>query len=152
MDEERARIEKDIQSWGCHVIRVPEDDEGPGFAFSIGFHERFDHPEVIVTGLPLDLMHDIVNGIAEVLLEGKRYEVGQRYGEILDAYECAFVEVDRSFYYDFLGTARWYYGNDDFDVLQCVWPDRDGRYPWDDACAPGLVEAQPLLNRPDASS
>ena len=49
-----AQMRDDIATYGWHVIKVLEDDEGPGFAFTIGLHQRFAHPELIVFGLPPD--------------------------------------------------------------------------------------------------
>jgi len=54
-----AQVPADIETYGWHVIEVPEDDEGPGFAFTIGLFRRFEHPELIVFGLPMNTMHII---------------------------------------------------------------------------------------------
>jgi hypothetical protein len=43
-----AQMRADIATYGWHVIKVLEDDEGPGFAFTIGLYQRFEHPELIV--------------------------------------------------------------------------------------------------------
>ncbi|MFL5577733.1 MAG: DUF4262 domain-containing protein [Gemmatimonadaceae bacterium] len=45
----------------------------------------------------------------------------------------------------FVGFARWFYGGDDFPVLQVVYPDRTGRYPWEDGVAEGFRAVQPVL-------
>jgi hypothetical protein len=47
------------------VVKVFGDDEGPGFAFTIGLYQRFRHPELLVFGLPLDTMHLMLNGAGE---------------------------------------------------------------------------------------
>jgi hypothetical protein len=57
MTDGDAQIEADIATYGWHVIEVLEDDEGPAFAFTIGLYKRFEHPELVVFGLPLDTMH-----------------------------------------------------------------------------------------------
>jgi hypothetical protein len=49
-----AEMQADIATYGWHVIKVFEDDEGPSFAFTIGLYKRFGHPELVVFGLPLD--------------------------------------------------------------------------------------------------
>ena len=60
-----AQMRSDIETYGWHVIKVLEDDEGPGFAFTIGLFKRFGHPELIVFGLPLDTMHEMLNAAGE---------------------------------------------------------------------------------------
>jgi hypothetical protein len=48
-------------------------------------------------------------------------------------------------YRDYFGYARWFYHGDDFPVLQCVWPDRQHRYPWHPACHESARQRQPVL-------
>ena len=43
------------------------------------------------------------------------------------------------------------HGGDDFPVLQLLWPDRDGRYPWDPGYPPDMFPLQPLLYEVDAA-
>ena len=49
----------------------------------------------------------------------------------------------------FLGNAAWFYRSPDFPVLQCFWPDAQGRFPWDPACDPDWRQDQPLLYEAD---
>ena len=71
-DEHDRQLLADVEQHGLHVIGVEEDEEGPGFAYSIGLYHSFDHPEVIVFGLPVRVMHPIINGIGEQVRAGKR--------------------------------------------------------------------------------
>src|SRR3954469_19204156 len=62
-----SRIQESIDAHGWHVAIVPEDDEGPGFAYSIGLYRTLGHPEVIIFGLAVDHLHRAVNDVgAEV--------------------------------------------------------------------------------------
>jgi hypothetical protein len=135
----------DIATYGWHVIKVFEDDEGPGFAFTIGLYERFDHPELIVFGLPLETMHLMLNGAGEAVRAGRRYTAGQSYDGILEGYNCTFRPVPHSHYEAYLGSARWYYDGDAFPVLQLIWPDREHRYPWAAPAGAWIRKGQPVL-------
>ncbi len=135
----------DIATYGWHVIKVFEDDEGPGFAFTIGLYERFDHPELIVFGLPLETMHLMLNGAGEAVRAGRTYTAGQSYDGILEGYDCTFRRVPLSHYQAYLGYARWYYDGDDFPVLQLIWPDREHRYPWAAPADAWIRKGQPVL-------
>lgn len=148
MDEIERQVIDDIAQYGWHVIQVAEDDEGPAFAFSIGFYRSFGHPEVIITGLPIDVMHVILNAIGDSLRAGMRFEADGTYDTLLEGYDCTFRPVPKEQYREFLGTAMWYYKGTDFPCLQCFWPDRAGRWPWDPEASERFRAAQPLVARP----
>ena len=73
-----AQMRADIATYGWHVVKVLEDDEGPAFAFTIGLWQRFQHPELIVFGLPLETMHQMLNGAGAAVRAGRPYAAGQR--------------------------------------------------------------------------
>jgi hypothetical protein len=153
MDEHDPRCEggndekvfTDVAEYGWHVVRVLEKSETPGWAFSIGIYRNFNHPEVVVFGLNGDLMHSVINSIGEDVRTGKRFEVDGHYPDLIEAYSCTFKPVSPVWYYDFLGYANWFYKNQTYPVLQCIWPDRNGRYPWESEFNPNWLWAQPLL-------
>ena len=145
MNSGDAQVHADIATYGWHVVEVGEDDEGPGFAFTIGLHKRFDHPELIVFGLPLDTMHVMLNGAGESVRAGRTYAAGQSYDDVLEGYSCTFRPVPRRHYEAYLGYARWYYDGDDFPALQLIWPDREHQYPWGAAADAWIRKAQPVL-------
>jgi Domain of unknown function (DUF4262) len=128
-----AQMRADIATYGWHVVKVLEDDEGPAFAFTIGLWKRFEHPELIVFGLPLEIMHQML------------YAAGLDYDDILEGYSCTFRPVPRRRYEEYLGSARWYYESDDFPALQLIWPDREHRYPWATPAEAWIRTAQPVL-------
>ena len=46
--EERAaeeQCERDIQSYGLHILKVTGDEEWPEFAYTVGLFHSFNHPE-----------------------------------------------------------------------------------------------------------
>ena len=140
-----AQMRADIATYGWHVIKVLEDDEGPAFAFTIGLWKRFQHPELIVFGLPLETMHQMLNGAGAAVGAGRPYAAGQSYDDILEGYSCTFRPVPRRHYDAYLGSAQWYYEGDDFPALQLIWPDREQRYPWAAPSDAWIRTAQPVL-------
>jgi hypothetical protein len=130
------------------ILRVchDEDDEGPAFAYSIGLFKSFGHPEVIVFGLDVDLMHRMINLIGEEVRQGRRFADGDSASGILEGYDVRFLNVASRHYYEHFGYARWFYNGDDFPVLQCHWPDKKGRFPTDPGFAKALRSRQPLLD------
>jgi hypothetical protein len=110
--------------------------------------DSYRHPEIVIFGLDLDTMHKIINNIGDKVRVGSLFEPWNEYQDIFARCGCQFRPVDPSYYRDYLGWAIWFYKADPFPVLQCFWPDRQGRYPWDPVCDPGIITSQPLLFEP----
>ena len=137
----------DVEEYGWHVALIPADDEGPGFAFSIGLFKTYRHPEVILFGLGIEAMHGIINNIGEEVRQGRRFTEGEATSGIIKDFDVVFCEVHHDHYQEYLGTASWYYKNTDYPALQCVWPDRQGRFPWDVNFPASLRAIQPVMDR-----
>ncbi|OAI48434.1 hypothetical protein AYO44_06885 [Planctomycetaceae bacterium SCGC AG-212-F19] len=145
-DDRDRKLLADVQRHGWHVLGVESDDEGPGFAYSIGLFHTFRHPEIIVFGLAVKVMHPIINAIGELVRKGSQFEHLDEAGDVLGGYNVCFRTVERMHYREYLGYARWFYQGDDFPVLQCVWPDKQHRYPWHPEFNENLASRQPLLS------
>ncbi|MGL4462213.1 MAG: DUF4262 domain-containing protein [Planctomycetia bacterium] len=150
-DDVEHKILADVARVGWAVLGVPDDDEGPGFAFSIGLHHSYRHPELIVVGLPWETSYALVNNAGAMIKTGARFDAGGTNGDLLDGFTTAFIEIARRHYQDYLGSAEWYYGGAEFPAVQIVWPDRRGFFPWDAEASPEFRRRQPLLDgRPPA--
>jgi hypothetical protein len=145
MDSADQKVLDDIATYGWHVVKVYEDEVGPGFAFSIGLFRTFGHPEVIMFGLPPDVMHQVINVIGTNIRAGKRYTAGPAYDDLIERYSCTFRQVPKRHYPEYLGYAQWFYRGDEFPLLQCIWPDREGRFPWQAPEDAWLRKGQPVL-------
>ena len=144
MSNRLARIQKDVETYGLHVIIVPEDDEGAGFAYSIGLYRTLGHPEVIIFGLDQSDLHSAVNQIAAEIREGKRFGEGDTSDEVLEGCPVLFRAVSAEFHDEYFGQAISYYSGAVFPAIQCFWPDQAGRFPWQlNSC--GGDEPQPQL-------
>ena len=138
-------VRANIADFGWHVMLVRADAEGPGFAYSIGLYESFGQPEILIVGLGTETMHWMINEIGGRLKQGERVEAEGRIDWLLEGHDCAMRQVAPAHYRDYLGYARWYYRGDGFPVLQCAWPDKAGRFPWEPAFDPALRDRQPDL-------
>jgi hypothetical protein len=147
-NQERKTAEDDIRESGCHIIYVPADPSGRPFGFTIGLFELHAHPEVIVTGLEQQLTGQILNVISHNLATGQRYAPDVSYDDILDECTCRFARVDPSYVNDYLGYAVWYYQHRRFATLQCLWPDKRGKFPNEPGYDDSLWQRQFLLSVP----
>jgi Domain of unknown function (DUF4262) len=140
------KCEEDIQRYGLHVLKVAGGNDWPEFAYSVGLFESYDHPEVIVLGLPSDVAHHILNALADVIRSGKRFGPEDETEDLLEGYSCKFLAVPFEQMFAHFGWAIWYYDGRAFPVLQLVYPDRSGRWPWAPGVSPGFLSQQPVLS------
>ena len=91
-----------------------------------------------------------VNVIADEVSEGRQFLAGTKHEGILEGYPVRFFEVPKARYAEFLGSAMWAYEGDDFPAVQLVWPDKQGRWPWDPDARERFSTSQPVLGRPTA--
>jgi hypothetical protein len=146
-----VKVLNDIKNFGWHITGIfsQPNEEGPDWAFTIGLFHSFAHSEVILLGLPFKTSMSVVNVAGAEVKAGKHYECNQDYPDILqDPYLCAFREVHRNHYRDYVGYALWFYEDDSFPLLQCFWPDKKGLFPWDEGCNDYVKKSQPLLFLP----
>lgn len=128
------------------MLMIPEDEEGPSFAYSVGMTKMFGHPEIAIFGLSPDLMHRIINLIGEAVKDGRQFSDSETASGFLEGFDVRFSKAARSHYEEHFGYASWYYKGDDYTVLQCLWPDRQGRFPSDPDFSMALRRRQPLLS------
>ena len=122
------------------------DEAGPGFGYSIGIYKTLGHPEIIIIGLKLDLIHSIINGIGEDIRSGKIFNTGSDTTEdMIEGFDCYFTTVEKKYFYGYVGYAKWYYKGTDFPLIQFVYPTVDGVYPWQREWPKEIQTHQPVL-------
>ena len=113
---------------------------------SIGLFKIFGHPEVIVFGLgprgdAPDHQPDRRGGEAGTSVRRGR----GRLGHPRRLRRAVPRGRPQRHYAEYLGYASWFYKGDDFPALQCLWPDKQGRFPTDAGFPESLRARQPLL-------
>jgi hypothetical protein len=146
MDEHSQKVRDDIQQYGWHVVLVTAEDDEPAFGYTVGLFHTFRHPEVILIGQKLETTHAILNNIGDEIKHGAVFDAGTESEAVLEGYSVALRQVGQQWYPEYLGIAMDFYEGEDFPVLQCVWPDRFHRYPWDPACHEKFRQLQPVLD------
>lgn len=140
----------DISRVGWYHVHVQSEKGAPRFAYSLGFYANYGQPEVIVFGLPVKTAQALLDIVAVRFAGAKTpYENFKPYDDIAEGMRIAFVPVARHHYPAYLGYARWFYKSvqSDFPVIQMVWPDRQGRLPWEPGYDKSFARFQPLLDR-----
>jgi hypothetical protein len=145
LNQRDLNVLKILERWGWFVTKVGASDSVPTFAYSMGLYENLNHPEIILFGLALELMHGLINDAAKRIQEGRKYEEGHRYDDLIEGRLCAFRQVLPSRYKGFLNGTIWYYNGSSFPAFQLVWADRTGLFPWEVGFDANLAQRQPAL-------
>ncbi|MGI5254547.1 DUF4262 domain-containing protein [Actinacidiphila glaucinigra] len=133
-----------IHHHGWHVMMIPADNQGPGWAYTIGLWHRHRMPELAMFGLDIRLMQTILNDLGRRAVEGHPLEEDKERDDVAGV-PVVLKPVDYRWYRAFFGAAIGFYRKPPFPFLQIVWPNRDGAYPWQ----PGgedLIGLQPRLD------
>ncbi|MFY9344320.1 MAG: DUF4262 domain-containing protein [Planctomycetota bacterium] len=137
----------DVDEHGVHIAHVDGDDDEPTFSFTIGLWHSFDQPEVIVFGMPEEVAAELLNSLADEAAENRKFLAETRHEGLLVGYPVRLVALPRERYRDYLQAAVWAYEGDDFPAVQLVWPDKQGRWPWEPGVREGFASAQPVPGR-----
>jgi len=154
----RLKIRGDVRKDGFSRVGVGPipNERGRGrafnFAYSVGLSTAHAScPDVIICGpYQLPLLMKIVWDVARsMLLEGTRYEAGR--SQTVTAQGLAypfpffFAEVEQRYLHEFPKAAVDYYATSGFPLLQMVWPDTHGCWPWNPGFEEQFLGTQPLL-------
>jgi len=147
-DDSDRRLLADVKRVGWHIVGIHEDTEGPAYAFSVGLYHTFEHPEIIIFGLPHETAGRMINIIGRQVQSGTRIKANDVSNDVAEGFPVAFKMVPKDFYRQYIGYALWFYRSIDFPVLQCVWPDKAGRFAWQDGYDHRFDQIQPILAQP----
>jgi hypothetical protein len=160
-DEGDRKMFRDILEFGCQTIGIQADHLVPDYSFSIGLYLNFLHPEILFMGISMDACARAINILCEEAAGGRALSAGDTRADLFDAPRpLRFVPVPTNRYFDYLGTATWFYRSlfyrepvmeHKFPVLQGLWPDANGFYPDDPRCRPEVQKAQTLIELPKRS-
>jgi hypothetical protein len=143
----------ETNGWALEPVAARPDLDPPlaGYAYTIGFPERFGFPEVVVFGLTPVAVRGLLDLVAQQLVAGVEIPCDVPLQGLLDnELRCVFVTVDVERHVDLFVTGRaWHRGS--FDAVQLLWPDRQGWLPHEDGFDRRVALAQPVIGRvPDS--
>ncbi|MGW3551969.1 DUF4262 domain-containing protein [Streptomyces griseoincarnatus] len=146
LDERDGHIAANVTDHGWHVMGVGAGDEAPAdWAYSIGLWHTLRSPEVCIFGLRVETMMSVLNVAGREIRNGHPLESDQRRDDILNGYSVAVRPVHPSWYRSFFGAGIDFYQAPPFPIMQLFWPDKEGRFPWDDRAQEYCRASQPQL-------
>lgn len=105
-DRADLTIIENVQQHGWHVVMVPEDEFGPGFAYTIGLAHTHGRPELAMFGLDI---HAMLNRLGAKSAAGAVLTDGQRHPDVVDGHQVTLRQVDLRWYRTFFGRAIGFY-------------------------------------------
>ncbi|WP_344884692.1 DUF4262 domain-containing protein [Allokutzneria multivorans] len=123
---------------GWCVLRIP----GPvDFTYTVGLWHSFRQPELVMFGLGGEDMQHWLNTCVEHCVEHGWPGEEVPFTGVIEGVPTQLRVVHRDWHDPLFGTAHRFYGVD-VPFRQVVWPDKDGRWPWDDAATTGCRTRQ----------
>lgn len=145
IDQERTKTH--IEKFGLSVVMLQSTGYLPSFTYSVGLWQTYNHPEIICFGLKTDLMHAIINDVADLIKKGEKIKSDLEYNNIFKDSIAVFLDVDKRSIGDYFGVAIDYYNSKGFPALQLIWTDRNNKFPWESDFQEDFKYFQPLLDR-----
>lgn len=147
-DAHDEKLLADVAEHGWHVVHIPEDKQGPAYAFTIGLYLKYQHPELLVMGLPQEVAHRLLTMAVAQIAQGRVFQTEQAQPDLAEGLTCRFRPISLKRYREYLGYGIWFYRSlpEPFPALQLVWPDRAGRFPGEAEFDPKFTYAQVMLD------
>lgn len=140
-----------VEEHGWAVMCVGADDVTPSYSYSIGFSGAFNCPEVVIVGLRPEVAHTLLHQIANGLQSGQisLTAEGGESDKVLQGYVARFKPMQRETILVICHMIQRTLGDKDFDTVQMIYPDQDGKFPGDTGCSLRIAEIQdlqPIIN------
>lgn len=117
-------------------------DDGPAFAYTLGLGHRTDHPELLVSGLPHELMGRMLNNVARRVLAGRRLAPGDVLEDVLAGVPVVVEAASPQALVETVTWSGWFHRRPP-EALVLVWPDRRGVFAWQPGAPGDLDDLQP---------
>lgn len=148
--DHREKIEWMIETSGWALEAVAPDPTTepptPAYAYTIGLPALVGFPEVAICGLTPVAARGLIGLVVDMLQGGTEIPVDVELVGLFDNdLRSLFVAVDVDEHAAMFATAAAWYAGASFDVVQLLWPDRNGFLPTESGYASAMRLAQPVL-------
>ncbi len=141
-------VKDTIASEGFQIILQPP--ERPIWAYTLGLGLSVSMPDIVIIGLPPQVMHQMVLTLATMAAGGEKLEHGFRTDALLqNDLVCELRAVDPAWLDVFLVHAKAIYEDRPYAALQITWPDKQNRLPHEEGFDEALRRRQPQLELSD---
>lgn len=157
VDEHLFHVQAAIDRHGVFHTCVLGDQHHPDYQYTVGLLLQ-DHPELTIIGPEARTGAGVLQHLFERVRDGERFEADESVDHDVMGIPVRFLDVPDEHYtvpHCLLAGIPSYLAHTtgilpDRVVLQVVWPDSDGRWPWDPDVDPTVRRDQPVLAHGDA--
>jgi hypothetical protein len=142
----------ETHGWALEPVtpRSDVDPPIPAYAYTIGLPALLGFPEIAVFGLTPVAANGLCGMVIEALRGGTEIPIGVELVGLLDnELRCLFAPVDVTLHEATFATGLAWYRDEPFDVVQMLYPDRNGFMPYEPGYEQRLRLAQPVIGRLD---
>jgi Domain of unknown function (DUF4262) len=134
--------------WALESVAARTDVEppNPSYTYTIGVPAAVGFPEVAVFGLTPVAAKGLLTLVADARRGGTEIPLGVELVGLLDnELRCLFAPVELDTWAPLFETATSWYRGIDFDLVQMVFPDRNGFMPYEPGYDERLRLAHPII-------
>lgn len=137
---------KNVEKYGWAVVGVLEDDDYPGFTYTIGLEKNYNMPEIIIFALSPKLAHHLIENIIKNKMTIETSTVNYE----LTNFPSVFAKInDQKNIDEHFLFAKHYYEEESFNAVQLYWSDKEGRLPFEKEFDEEFIPYQPFLGMID---
>jgi hypothetical protein len=146
----RDKIEFMIETSGWALEAVLPDADSlpptPGYAYTIGLTADVGFAEVAVFGLTPVAAKGLLELVADACRGGTEIPLGVELVGLLDNdLRCVFAPIDLRTWGGYFEAATDWYRSEPFEVVQLMYPDRNGCLPYEVGYEQRMALAQPVI-------
>lgn len=124
------QVYDNIKSNGYHTTAIMEEKNFTPFAYSTGIFENFKIPELFISGLGPNLSGEIIKNYTEKYKFGE-VPLNKRIDNLTDKFPVYFIKLNNKDLKEYVLTSIKFYEKRDYEYLQLVFPDLNGKFPND---------------------
>ena len=125
---------------------VEHDPPTPGYAYSIGMPDAVGFPDIVVFGLTPVAAKGLIELVADACRGGTEIPLGIELVGLLDnELRCLFAPVDLAVWGPYFATAASWDRGVGFEMVQLLYPDRNGFLPYEVGYEQRMALAQPVV-------
>jgi len=138
----------EANGWALEPIAADLDADPivPGYAYTIGLPAAVNFPEVVVFGLAPVAANGLLTLVADARRGGTEIPLDVELVGLLDnELRCRFAPVDLHKWGALFATATSWYRGEPYEVVQLLFPDRNGFMPYETGYETRMRFAQPVV-------
>ena len=144
------KIEWMIETSGWALEPVPADHSAvpprAGYCYTIGLPTLTGVADLVLFGLAPVAAQGLLAMVVDLLRSGTEIPLMVELVGLLDNdLRCLFAPVDTDQYAELFATAKAWYRGEPFEMVQLLWPDRNGFLPTEVGYAQNMRLAQPVI-------